>query len=609
MTEVIAARCRHCRMPLVPGQGFCSHCGAAAQVAVDDAQRDAVAALFAGDLAVEQLLGRGAMGAVYRAFDPALQRRVAVKVLLPEIERDAAMAERFLREARTAAALQHPHVVAIHAVRAGEAGRAIVMQFVDGRSLDAVLAERPRLPLLVASVILSQVASALQHAHERGVVHRDVKPANVLLDADGRAIVTDFGIARREGTTRITDDGMVVGTIAYMAPEVISGGDATAAADQYALGVMAFELLGGRRPFEGNGAQVMRAHVAEPPPSLAALRPDLPAAVVAVVERMLAKAPAARWPDLREATRLFTTLVADADAATRELTQLSRVAPAASRVVAAARPPVSPPTAPRVAPARVPPSTPVAAPATPAGRRWLPYAAIGGVVVVGLAGLAVVAARREQAPSLAVERGDPAELPASPAPVGTADAPGGTVAAPPAAEVDVAPAPREPQRTDATPGTTAAPVFERREVARVEPAPAAAPAAAVPAPPAPTPVEPSAGPPPSVADARAIGRQFVTLVNQRRARDLESLPGHGGDAAARAELLRLIRGSGELAAGFDRIPSAPDATGDAFTTEFALDLEVGTGARAGRRVLLVEVMAVREGTGWRLAGWRVAPTP
>ena len=222
-TVEFVRRCRHCGEPLSTTSSFCSKCGATAELPAgeSDRLRERVQELFGADLDIERELGRGGMGAVFAAFDPALQRRVAVKVLLPEIANDRAMADRFLREARTVASLQHPHVVTVYAVRSGEGVHAIVMQFVDGRSLDAVLADRGKLPLHLAGIILAEAAAGLQHAHDRGVIHRDVKPANVLVDHDGRATVSDFGIARRESGPRTTETGLVVGTWAYMSPEQI----------------------------------------------------------------------------------------------------------------------------------------------------------------------------------------------------------------------------------------------------------------------------------------------------------------------------------------------------------------------------------------------------
>ncbi len=257
-------------------------------------------ALFGSELLVERELGRGGMAVVFLAFDSALQRRVAVKMLLPEAIVDVSVVERFLREGRTVASLDHPHVVRVMSVRSHHGTSAIVMPYVDGPSLDVVLQQRGRLPIEEAGRILSQVAAGLQHAHDRGVVHRDVKPANVLMDRDGRAIVTDFGIARRDDGSTPTKTGFVLGTVDYMSPEQRAGERVSPATDQYALGVMAFELLTGRLPFVGDLGATTFGHMTQPPPRLQSIRPELPDAVETLVQRMLAKAPEDRWPTLAE---------------------------------------------------------------------------------------------------------------------------------------------------------------------------------------------------------------------------------------------------------------------------------------------------------------------
>src|SRR5512140_1334914 len=328
-TAKIVRRCRYCGAEMPSSSSFCSQCGgtASAPAGPADPVRDRLQALFGKELEIERELGRGGMAAVYAGFDPALQRRVAIKTLLPELADDEAMAERFVREARTVAALQHPHVVTVYSVRSGHGVSAIVMQFVEGRSLDVILLERGRLPLHVAGLLLSHAAEGLQHAHDRGVVHRDVKPANVLIDRDGRAVVSDFGIARRDNAPRTTDTGLVVGTWAYMSPEQRSAEHITPATDQYAFGVMAFEVLTGQLPFRGAPGEMMRAHMVDPVPSLRALRPDVPLQVETLVRRMMAKAPGDRWPSLKEAERTFRKLVPDEGQTTLQMAAFSQVAP------------------------------------------------------------------------------------------------------------------------------------------------------------------------------------------------------------------------------------------------------------------------------------------
>jgi eukaryotic-like serine/threonine-protein kinase len=257
--------------------------------------------LFGSELRIDRELGRGGMAAVFLAFDPGLERQVAVKLLLPDVSVHTDVVERFLREARTVAALQHPHIVTVYGVRSRDDAHAIVMQFVDGTSLDTVVTEQGALPPVQAARLLSQVAAGLQHAHDRGVVHRDVKPANVLVDDQGNAYVSDFGIARRNDGAIVTRAGLVLGSWDYMSPEQRTGERVTAAADQYAFGVMAFEVFTGRLPFPGTPAEVIRGHMDTPAPSLRAVVPELTPAIDALIARMLAKDPADRWPSLAEA--------------------------------------------------------------------------------------------------------------------------------------------------------------------------------------------------------------------------------------------------------------------------------------------------------------------
>jgi serine/threonine-protein kinase len=214
-------------------------------------------------------------------------------------------------------------VVTVYGLRTSDHLSAIIMQLVDGRSLDAVLRESSPLPLSVAGVVLSQAAAAIQHAHDHGIVHRDVKPANVLVDRSGRVIVSDFGIARREGSSQSTATGIILGTAAYLSPEQCRGQRADALSDQYAFGVMAYELIAGRLPFSGTVERLIRAHVNEQPPSLAQLRPDVPSQITSYVMRALEKDRAKRHPSLKDAERIFRSLVPDEAMATTELVRIS----------------------------------------------------------------------------------------------------------------------------------------------------------------------------------------------------------------------------------------------------------------------------------------------
>jgi YVTN family beta-propeller protein len=239
---------------------------------------------------LERLIGRGGMGVVYLADDIALGRKVAVKVLASGLTEDQRFRDRFLRESRLAASLDHPAIVPIH--QAGEADGTlyIAMRYVDGTDLRGLLAAGP-LPAGRALAILSQVASALDAAHRRGLVHRDVKPGNILLDRDEHAYLTDFGLSRHAPSqSGITGSGLLVGTVEYIAPEQIEGRSVDGRADVYSLGCVLFECLTGRRPFVGElDVAVLWAHVNEPPPTIG------DAAVDGVLARALAKSRAERY--------------------------------------------------------------------------------------------------------------------------------------------------------------------------------------------------------------------------------------------------------------------------------------------------------------------------
>lgn len=246
-----------------------------------------------GTLELTGPLGRGGMGTVWEAVDTSLHRRVAVK-FLTEAKDDAR--RRFLREARLAAGLSHPHIVTVHQV-AEEAGVPyIVTELMEGGSLDQIVGGMGPMAPAAAAKLLLQAASALEHAHARRVVHRDIKPGNMLLTADGVLKVADFGLARSLGdASDLTTPGTVVGTPQYLAPELCTGGEPGPATDLYALGCTGWFLLTGKKPFAGGDAwQVMLKHVHEPLPDLTKLRPDVPAALVRIINRVCAKSPEER---------------------------------------------------------------------------------------------------------------------------------------------------------------------------------------------------------------------------------------------------------------------------------------------------------------------------
>jgi serine/threonine protein kinase len=241
-----------------------------------------------GRYALEEELGRGAMGTVYRATTDG--GAVALKVLRPELAADETFRRRFAREGRIAASLRHPHIVEV--VDAGEADGLpyLASRLVVGHSLAERIGESGPLSEAELVGVLGEVARALDVLHERGLVHRDVKPANVMLDVDGRAGLTDFGLARGAADTVLTTPGRVSGTVDYLAPEVIRGGDATPASDVYALGCVAYECATGAPPFGGRPiAEAILAHLGEEPAEPAT---NLGHAIV----QALAKTPEARPP-------------------------------------------------------------------------------------------------------------------------------------------------------------------------------------------------------------------------------------------------------------------------------------------------------------------------
>jgi len=271
-----------------------------------EALRPRLAAALGDDLQLGDLLGSGGFAAVFRAHDPFLQRDVAIKVLDPDLGLSADLEEQFLHEARIIAGTEHPHIVPLYAAESRGGLLYLVMRLLPGQSL-ADRIKAGKLPPAEAARLALEVGRALAAAHEKGVVHRDIKPDNILLDANGHATVTDFGISRVVARPATEGAGMTVGTPHYMSPEQAMGEEVDGRADVYSLGVVLFEMLVGHPPFEGrNLTELLAKHISAPPPKVSELEPETPAALVALVDRMLAKEPAKR-PDSAE---LVTLLVA-----------------------------------------------------------------------------------------------------------------------------------------------------------------------------------------------------------------------------------------------------------------------------------------------------------
>src|SRR6184192_4235585 len=316
MTAPDSSACSRCGASVGPGVAFCPRCGTGIPVAVGsagavatapgrarderDALLDALRQAALGEYEVLAELGRGGMATVYLAHDLALDRKVAIKVLAPALlHMGEGMVERFKREARTAAALSHPHIIPIYAVKESERILYFVMKYVQGRPLDAIIQEVGPLPIQMVQTILAHVGDALGYAHRHGVIHRDVKSANIMLDEDGWAVVTDFGIAKVVQAEGLTLTGVTVGTPTYMSPEQCDMREVTGASDQYSLGVVAYEMLTGQLPFKGDSTMsVMYAHFNQPPRPVTELRPDCPPNLGAGVMRMLEKEPSRRWPSM-----------------------------------------------------------------------------------------------------------------------------------------------------------------------------------------------------------------------------------------------------------------------------------------------------------------------
>jgi TolB-like protein len=248
---------------------------------------------------LEREVGRGGMGVVFLATDLALERRVAVKVIHPELVVNRALAARFLAEARLIARIRHPHIVAVHSAGECEGHLYYVMDFLEGETLRQRLQREPRLPTPVAISIASQIADAVDAAAGAGVVHRDLKPENIILEGppdSPRALLTDFGIARLvDGGEGPTGPNAVMGTPAYMSPEQAAGEEIDSRSDLYALGIVTYEMLAGEPPFSGPPRIVVSRHIVDPPPSLLERRPDLPRTVSDAVMHALEKIPQARW--------------------------------------------------------------------------------------------------------------------------------------------------------------------------------------------------------------------------------------------------------------------------------------------------------------------------
>jgi hypothetical protein len=299
--------CSFCETPLPQDSRFCLMCGAdLSDPEASTRQRTAIKELFeelknavASRYRVTDVLGRGGMGAVFLAEDLRLGRMVAIKVLRPELAEEPGFLGRFEREARIAAQLDHRNIIPIYEVAHEGGFHYFVMKHVAGKSLDELLAGQA-LPVDQARHILRQAALGLGHAHSRGVIHRDVKPSNIMVDDAGRVVITDFGISKAlQASTQYTSTGQIIGTPRYVSPEQAQGLPLDGRSDQYSLAVVGYQMLVGRLPLVAETVHVlMYKHIYEKPVPAAAVAPSVPDVVSDALQRALAKEPAERFPSM-----------------------------------------------------------------------------------------------------------------------------------------------------------------------------------------------------------------------------------------------------------------------------------------------------------------------
>jgi len=410
--------CFRCGATIPDAARFCANCGTlmvdpqGATVVLETEDPEAlfrqVRMVLAGEYEVESELARGGMGVIFKATEVALRRSVALKVLPPEVGLSVKAAERFKREARMVAELDHPNIIPVY--RVGQLGGIffIAMKFIEGRSLGLILDTQGALPVPVALQVLRGATRALAYAHERHIVHRDIKGANILVDQDGRVMVSDFGVALRASDVNLTADGAVIGTPAFMSPEQCAGGRTGPQTDQYAVGILGFQMLTGSVPFRADTiAGMMQHHFFTPVPDIREVRDDVPAALVEVLNRALQKEPTARFPATRDMLAALEAIPfseaerRDSEGVLRQLVQGSSVAKVPTRGL----PPL--------------PDSPTV-PLTPARVRRLPVPAtlaISGLLLLGLAfGAIRLAARRGDAKLGPTAAPPPASLQASSAP-------------------------------------------------------------------------------------------------------------------------------------------------------------------------------------------------
>jgi len=303
--------CLKCHTPLPDNSKFCFACGAdqtgggtATSTSAElQGLQVRLQRIVEGKYKIERMVGKGGMGAVFLAQDLTLDREVAIKVLPPDISQDPKVIQRFQQEAKTAAKLDHTNIIPIYRVESEGGLNYFVMKYIAGTSLEDVLEQHKQ--TLTADYIqrvLWEAACALGHAHQRGIVHRDVKPANIMFDHDGRVMLTDFGISKAlQAASGFTGTGMIIGTPHYMAPEQAKGQQVDGRADQYSMGVVGYRMITGQLPFGGDSVHtILYKHIFEPAPRTSSIRQDMPPHLSESISRALAKEPEQRYPTMED---------------------------------------------------------------------------------------------------------------------------------------------------------------------------------------------------------------------------------------------------------------------------------------------------------------------
>src|SRR6266540_6909587 len=302
--------CLKCHTPLPDNSKFCYACGAdvtggtgaSTSAGVLEGLMQRLQRLVEGKYQITRMLGKGGMGAVFLAHDLTLKREVAIKVLPPDISMDEHIVKRFQQEAKTAAKLDHTNIIPIYRVESEGGLNYFVMKYIAGTSLEDVLERKEQLSSEYIQRVLWEAACALGHAHQRGIVHRDVKPANIMFDHDGRVMLTDFGISKAlQAASGFTGTGMIIGTPHYMAPEQAKGGTVDGRADQYSLGVVAYRMLTGELPYTGDSVHtILYKHIFEEVPRASGKRRDSPEFLTSAIARSLSKEPDQRFGTMEE---------------------------------------------------------------------------------------------------------------------------------------------------------------------------------------------------------------------------------------------------------------------------------------------------------------------